>query len=265
MDGLVDDAEVQTYHTLPIIFDTDGDRVGDGDEILDGTDPLNPTSSSLEVLRQENAQTQVIFGSTDKHAWYLARISGITAFILLTLVTCFGLIVSSRTLRVWFRPATSYDTHRVLAFLALAMVILHFSSLLFDQYLHLNIFEALIPFYFSRDFTTTVGFKLAPAVAMGVVALYGIIILTFTAELRAKLPTKWWRVIHYASFIAYPLFVAHGFLSGTDSKEWWMLVLYGVSVVMVITLIVMRIRYRNVPIQTAVPVHALVASNTVEV
>jgi hypothetical protein len=49
-DGLTDFAEVgfepgSATGSDPRLFDTDGDGVGDGDEIANGTDPLNPASS----------------------------------------------------------------------------------------------------------------------------------------------------------------------------------------------------------------------------
>ena len=43
-DGLYDDDEIDIYGTDPFLWDTDGDGVDDGQEIYDGTDPLNPGS-----------------------------------------------------------------------------------------------------------------------------------------------------------------------------------------------------------------------------
>jgi hypothetical protein len=41
-DGLYDDDEVGVYGTNPDLFDSDGDGVGDGEEVYLGTDPLTP-------------------------------------------------------------------------------------------------------------------------------------------------------------------------------------------------------------------------------
>jgi hypothetical protein len=44
-DGLFDDDETDVYGTNPDVFDTDGDGVGDGEEVYLGTDPLrSPTT-----------------------------------------------------------------------------------------------------------------------------------------------------------------------------------------------------------------------------
>jgi hypothetical protein len=39
-DGLYDDDETDVYGTNPDVYDTDGDGVGDGEEVYVGTDPL---------------------------------------------------------------------------------------------------------------------------------------------------------------------------------------------------------------------------------
>lgn len=45
-DGLFDDDEVEVYGTNPDVYDTDGDNVGDGEEVYVGTDPLtNPAGA----------------------------------------------------------------------------------------------------------------------------------------------------------------------------------------------------------------------------
>jgi hypothetical protein len=41
-DGLYDDDETDVYGTNADIFDTDGDNVDDGEEVFNGTDPLDP-------------------------------------------------------------------------------------------------------------------------------------------------------------------------------------------------------------------------------
>lgn len=43
-DGLLDGAEVDTYHTNPLKADTDGDGYSDGQEVWHGTNPLDPKS-----------------------------------------------------------------------------------------------------------------------------------------------------------------------------------------------------------------------------
>ncbi len=48
-DGLSDGDEVNTYGTEPLVADTDGDYENDGLEVAQGTDPLDPESSSAAL------------------------------------------------------------------------------------------------------------------------------------------------------------------------------------------------------------------------
>lgn len=242
VDGLSDDAEINTYYTDPLVFDTDGDSRGDGDEVLDGTDPLDRGSSRIAAL---SAEDPGLLGSPEKFAWYLGRASGILAFTLLTGVVVFGLMMSSRAFIRFVPGSTVYETHRFISWLALGTVVLHFSSFFFDNFLRLSVVETLVPFVMSRNFQTTLGFNIGMAVALGVIAFYCLLILIFTSEFRAKISPKVWRGIHYLSAAAYLLFILHGFMTGTDSKEWWMRALYATSVSVVFLLILVRIFSRN--------------------
>lgn len=246
-DGLSDESETATYHTDPNSFDTDGDTIGDGNEVLDGTDPLDPNDS---VLTAGDASSDPgIFGEKGKFPWYFGRASGIAAFILLSISACFGLVVSSRTMRSRFAPATSLETHRLLSILSLSLVVLHASSFFFDDFMRITGLEAFIPFLLRRDFASAGGYDLGIAVSLGIIALYGMVILVLTSEFRAKIPAKVWRAIHYISFATYLLFLAHGFTAGTDSGTWWMRAIYITSLMSVLTMVAVRIRYRNAPIR----------------
>ena len=51
-DGLLDPVE-DSLETNPLLEDTDADGVGDGQEMIDGTDPLMPPSGSANVIINE--------------------------------------------------------------------------------------------------------------------------------------------------------------------------------------------------------------------
>lgn len=51
-DGLTDQAERDIYLTDPRNPDTDNDDIGDGEEIIGGTNPKQQDISSLEMIRQ---------------------------------------------------------------------------------------------------------------------------------------------------------------------------------------------------------------------
>ncbi|MDO8565868.1 MAG: ferric reductase-like transmembrane domain-containing protein [Candidatus Moranbacteria bacterium] len=243
VDGLSDDAEIRQYRTNPQIFDTDGDGRGDGDEILDRTDPLDRESSYIATLIRQDPG---IFGNPNQWAWYLGRASGILALILLTSVVSFGLVVSSRAFFKIVPGATAYEVHRFVAWLALGAVVFHFSTFFFDGFIKMTVAEALIPFALFRELKTVTGFSFGTAVAFGTIAFYGLLVLVFTSQWRSKMSPKLWRVVHSIAFVTYLLFILHGFMAGTDSEVWWMRVLYSLSLGLVTFLVFVRIISRNV-------------------
>jgi len=243
-DGLTDTAEIGTYHTDPNKADTDLDGVSDGQEVLNGTDPLD---SSDSVPMANTAPDPGILGAPEKFPWYFARAAGIFAFILLTGSTVFGLVISSRAFMKTIPGADAYELHRSLSLASVIAVVLHFGSFFFEGFLRMTPAEALIPFLFSRTgLVSAMGFDTRIPVALGVIALYLVMTLVLTAEFRTKMPPKVWRIVHYVSFAAYPLFVIHGFMSGTDSGEGWMRAIYAFSVSLVLVLVFTRIIFRTI-------------------
>lgn len=239
LDSLTDESETTLYGTDPTLFDTDGDGVGDGEEILDSTNPLDPASSHLTAL--ETTTDPGIFGERDKRAWYFGRASGMTALLLFTTVVIFGLLMKSQmVLRVLPMP-TLNALHQYLSLSALSLAVLHMLSFFFDRYLHINLIESLVPFLIKRDFDSALGLDIGIAVGLGILGLYLAIILVFTSLYRHKLPLKLWRGLHYLSFLFYLLIVLHGLSAGTDSTSLLVQMMYGVSFSIVVILIIVRI------------------------
>jgi predicted ferric reductase len=242
MDSLTDESETTTYSTNPALFDTDGDGVGDGEEVVHGTSPLLPENSPLlEVSRPDVG----ILGNPAQWAWYMGRATGLLAFILLTLGAAYGLVMSSRAFQKVISGAVSYELHRTLSWVALAAVLLHIGSFFFDDFLHITFLEALIPGALTRSFSSALGYDMGLAVAFGIAAFYFMIILLLTSEFRAKLSQQVWRRTHYVSFLAYIAFVVHGFLAGSDSGETWVRVMYVVSLSLISVLVLLRILSRT--------------------
>jgi methionine sulfoxide reductase heme-binding subunit len=238
LDGVSDDAEINIYHTNPNSPDTDKDGIMDYQEILNKTNPNDPNSNILVTANPKVYTNLPII-------WYIGRVAGISAFMMFTFVVCMGLLMTSKFLlkfRVMF-PATALETHRFNAtYIAFTLVLIHVVSFIFDGVLKLTPYEALVPFLMHRDIKSALGYDLTIPMSLGIIALYISIILIITSNFRNKIiSTKNWRIVHYLSFVFYILFIVHGFLSGTDSKQWWMLAIYGSSLGLVIILILMRI------------------------
>ncbi len=239
LDGLSDEAEQTLYQTDPTVYDTDGDGVPDGQEILDQTSPLEKTDSQLSNF---NAALGEPLARTDSLAWYIGRASGIFAFILLSLVVINGLLMSTRLAIRFIAPALNYEMHRFFSWAALLATIVHIVSFIFDKYIRLQWIDIFLPFSLERPFPTALGFSLQWTVGLGVLALYGMLLLILTSHFKSHLSQRAWRLTHYVSFLGYLLFLGHGIFAGTDTLAWWMIWIYGFSAILVITLIIVRIR-----------------------
>ncbi|MFC1722465.1 ferric reductase-like transmembrane domain-containing protein, partial [Patescibacteria group bacterium] len=251
-DGLSDQSETSLYKTDPYNEDTDKDSFPDLQEILNESNPLDFDSTPTKNLSKKEIR---MLEWEDPLAWYISRVSGIVAFILLSLVVAFGLVQTSRAL-VKIRimgVLTAQEVHRMIAWSGIFMVILHFGALMFDEYFQINFTEIIIPFVLKRDFTSTQGYDFNLAVAFGIISFYTILLLIITSEMRQKIVSmKAWRTIHYVSFVGYLLFIVHGFMAGSDSEEPWMKALYIGSLVLNISLLLARIFKKKLFLKPAV-------------
>jgi predicted ferric reductase len=141
--------------------------------------------------------------------WYVARASGLIAWLLLAAATLWGLAMATKVLGRRPRANWMLDMHRWLGGTALALTGIHVGALLIDQYINFSLAGVLVPFASSWN---------PLAVTFGVVSLYLLLAVELTSLARAWLPHDVWRKVHYASF---PLFVTatvHGLTAGTDSR-----------------------------------------------
>jgi sulfoxide reductase heme-binding subunit YedZ len=153
----------------------------------------------------------------DPTFWLLARSSGITAYLLLTMSVLAGLVVKSRPFGRGVKTASVTDVHRFFALLALGMLALHGVSLTLDRTVHISPAALVVP-------------GLSPyrpaAVALGVVAceLAALIVLSFS--LRRRIGMRNWRRLHWATYAVFLTATAHGLAAGTDSSQPWAFALY---------------------------------------
>lgn len=143
--------------------------------------------------------------------WYITRAAGLTAYLLLWLSTVWGLAVSSKIFDPVLHRIFTYDFHQFISLLAIGFTILHIVVLTVDQYLPFSIDQLLIPFTSTYRPLWT---------GIGVIALYLTLLVTITFYIRRWIGNKAFRVIHYASLIAFFGAALHGLFAGTDSPLW---------------------------------------------
>lgn len=171
-----------------------------------------------------------LFGlSSDQSTWYLTRAAGMIAYLLLWLSTVWGLVIPSKLFGDVLSGDFTFDFHKFISLLSLGFLGLHIVVLTADKYLPFSVAQLLVPF-------------LSPYrplwVGIGVISFYLILLVTVTFYLRKQIGMKTFRLIHYASLVAYLGAVLHALMSGADSSLPAVLVIYVGTFLVVIFLTV---------------------------
>jgi sulfoxide reductase heme-binding subunit YedZ len=153
----------------------------------------------------------------DPTFWLLARASGLTAYVLLTLSVLAGIAVKTRPFGKTVRPAAQTDTHRALAFLGLGMLVLHGLALVLDRTVRMPIAALFVPFLSH--------YRPRP-VALGVLAAELMALVYASFSLRRLIGARTWRRLHWATYAVFAGATLHGLAAGTDSTRPWALGLY---------------------------------------
>ncbi|MGZ4385185.1 MAG: ferric reductase-like transmembrane domain-containing protein [Gaiellaceae bacterium] len=151
-------------------------------------------------------------------AWLVARSAGLVAFALLAFSVSLGLAMSTRLLASR-RTKMIMGWHQTLLWTTACMLVLHFSALLFDPVMPFGVGSVLVPGLSTwRPLT----------IAAGIVALWLVLALAVSFRLRKRIGQKRWRLLHYASFVAFALALGHALHAGTDMQRTGGLIFVGV-------------------------------------
>ncbi|MEO8470203.1 MAG: hypothetical protein ABI573_11135 [Chloroflexota bacterium] len=159
----------------------------------------------------------------DLRIWLAARAAGFVTLGLLTLQVVLGLVLSHPTNKTtWKLSRLLFPWHANIWMFVLSFLVMHIVTLVLDPYAGVGIGGALIPGLSS--------YRTAP-VAIGVIALYALLITGLSARYTNRLPRGLWLQIHRLSLLVLVLAWGHGVLSGTDSVT--LAGVYGLSFVLV--------------------------------
>jgi predicted ferric reductase len=151
---------------------------------------------------------------TDQLLWYTTRGAGAVSLVLFSGVVMLGLAARTRLeSRRWPR-FLSAAVHRDLSLMALVFLVLHIVTAVVDPFTHLGLAAATVPFA-SYYRTLWLG--------LGTVAFELMLAVLITSLARRLIGQRSWRAIHWLSYAAWPVAVAHGLGTGTDAFSWWML------------------------------------------
>ncbi|PZS28625.1 MAG: hypothetical protein DLM61_14520 [Pseudonocardiales bacterium] len=155
--------------------------------------------------------------------WYLARSSGLVAWVLLGASVVGGLLLATQLtwgcMRTW-----TQGLHEGVGALAVVFTAIHLASVLAADQLRIGLRELLVPF--ARPDNPV-------AQGCGVLAAYLLTAVALTSWARALLPWRWWRRLHLLTFPLFGLACAHTVLAGSDTTYpilHWVSLLVGVVI-----------------------------------
>jgi len=146
----------------------------------------------------------------DQIWWYVARGSGVVAWLVMALGIFWGLALSSRFLGKRPKPNWMLDLHRFLGGMSVVFVGMHLASLVFDSYISFGLVDLVLPG--ASQYRPI-------AVAWGVIGLYLLIAVQATSMLRKHISKRAWRRTHFLSFPLFLVSTVHLLAAGTDSTN----------------------------------------------
>ena len=164
--------------------------------------------------------------------WFVARATGLVAYVLLSVAVIGGLLLSTRLMGRRPPPDWMLDWHRFVSGLGVIFTALHLVSLLVDDYIEFRLVDLLVPF--------VSGWRPVP-VAWGVLALYLALAVEVTSLLRQRMSLVWWRRVHYLSLPLFVLATVHLLTAGADAGHPAVLLLVGALSAVVLLLLILRV------------------------
>ncbi len=144
--------------------------------------------------------------------WYVTRASAVLAWVIMTAAVLWGITLSTRIFRGADNPSWLQDLHRFLGGTALVLTLIHMVSLVLDPWLALPIDQLLIPLIAE--------YRPVP-VALGILSFYVLVAVQLTSLAKNRLPQRFWKAVHYLSYVAVLAVAIHGAYAGTDAGAPW--------------------------------------------
>lgn len=165
-------------------------------------------------------------------SWYLTRSTGAVALLLLTAAVVLG-VVEVRRFSTPRWPRFVVDAlHRNVALLAMVFLCLHILTSVLDSFAPISLIDTVVPFAGSyRPFW----------LGLGAVAFDLLIAVTLTSLLRQRMGYASWRATHWLTYASWPIALLHGFGTGSDVRDTWLLALSVACLLAVLAAVIVRV------------------------
>jgi predicted ferric reductase len=170
---------------------------------------------------------------TPAFVWYLMRGSGLVALALLSVTVALGVVGVKRWGSTHWPRIVTAGLHRNVSLLAVCFLAVHIITAVVDDWIGLSWFGVVIPFQ-STYRPIWVG--------MGALTLDLVIAVMATSLLRRHISRRAWRLVHWTTWVLWPLALVHALGSGTDIGSGWALGVVVTCVAMVVVALVWRVR-----------------------
>ncbi len=152
---------------------------------------------------------------TSPYLWYSTRATGMVTLVLFTLVVALGTFVANRVGGNYVGRFEINELHRSLSMVAVVFLAIHVTTTVVDSYVPTGVLSVVVPF--------TSAYRRV-AVGVGAIALDLIAAVWISSLLKTRVANTTWRFIHWFSWLALTTAVVHAYLTGTDARHGWGLV-----------------------------------------
>lgn len=156
--------------------------------------------------------------------WISSRLLGFVAYGAIAGSVVYGLLLSTKLLDVVAHRPITFSLHQDLAAVGLGLAGIHGALLGLDRTVPVSLTQLVVPF--ATDYRPLwVGFgQLSFWISAAVVASFYV---------RRRIGQRAWRLLHYATFLAFIGSTAHGIGAGSDSAGWARWIYLGATVTVV--------------------------------
>ena len=174
--------------------------------------------------------------------WNVSRALGLVALLLLSVVLALGALHNTTLSRAATQALPRFVVvalHRNLALITVVFVALHVVTVLVTPYLPLRWYHLVVP--------GTASFNPWP-VGLGAVALDLLLAVVISSSLRRYLSKRVWMVVHWSTYVCFPVAVAHAVANASlRGGTWWTLVVPLLATVLVVASLLQRRAARRRP------------------
>ena len=163
--------------------------------------------------------------------WIVLRAAGIGAYLMLFASVAFGLVATTAPFGKRIAKQSAILIHQFLSTVGLVLLGIHIGGLLVDSFMHFAPRDVLVP--------GASTYRPIP-VALGIVAMYAMVMVLVSSWVRRRYSSKLWRLLHMAAAPAFALAMLHGVFAGADATRRWMYLTYLITGSIVAFLLLLR-------------------------